>query len=118
MRVIVGNPGEAPKVRNILGNLASLQACVGGTLEHFASEGPVDFLANEEGHINGMAFNRVVRSSNGSLWAICGPLLVLGADREAGEFRSLTVAESEHWLAWLRGKRRDLRDWLVPPENA
>ena len=101
MRVIVVNPGEPPVVQEIEGDLASLQDCVDGDIERFAVDGHVEFVANEEGRINGMEFNRFVILSDGSVWDIFGPLLLVGGNDETGEFESLTDADVAQWMPRL-----------------
>lgn len=101
MRVIVVNPGEQPEVRDIVGDLASLQGCVDGIIDRFARDGHVEFLANDEGRFNGMEFNRFVVLSDGSMWDIFGPILLVGGNDELGDFESLTDADIATWAPQL-----------------
>jgi len=101
MRVIVAKPEEPQEVRNFSGDLASLQACAGCTLEQFAREGHVVFWANSENRTNGMEFNRAVRMSDGALYGVFGPLTLTGTG-ETGAFESLTDEDLARWVPRLR----------------
>lgn len=48
-----------------------------------------------------MPFNRYVTLSDGSVWDIFGPILVIGANEEEGTLESLTSDEARHWANQL-----------------
>lgn len=112
-RVLVANPGEEVEVRNIPADLESMQAVVDGYIELWAIEDHVHFVCNDEGRINGMPFNRYVDLSDGTVWAIYGPILVIGGNEETGEFESLTDADIARWKPRLDAAR--LLTWLPNP---
>ena len=101
MRVVIANPGEVAQVAEIDPGLEAKQAVVDGLVELWAVDGHVNFLCNDEGRINSMPFNRYVTLSDGSVWDIFGPILVVGADEEEGTFESLTEDEARHWVNQL-----------------
>ena len=101
MRVIIANPGEEARIAEIEPGLESLQAVIGGWIELWAIDGAAHFLCNEEGRINGMPLNRFVTLSDGTVWDIYGPILVVGADDDDGSFTSLPEAEAHTWVDQL-----------------
>ena len=101
MRVIIANPGESARVTEIDSGLHSLQAVVGGFIELWAVDGPAHFLCNEEGRLEGLPFNRFVTLSDGTVWDIYGPILVVGADEDAGTFASLPEDVAAEWMTRL-----------------
>lgn len=89
MRVVVINPGQPAEICEVGSDLASLQALVGGYIEHIFIEGDIGFLINEEGKNMGLPPNRV---------RYCGDILVgtVVVVKTCGEeFCSLTEAEAE-----------------------
>lgn len=98
MRVVIAQPGERAYVADIAPGLASLQAVVGGWVELWAVDGAAHFLGHEEGRINGMDLNRFVTLSDGTVWDIYGPILIVGCDDETGTFTSLPQADADAWV--------------------
>lgn len=101
MRVVIANPGERAVVTDIDPGLASLQRVVGGWIEQWAVDGAAHFLCNEEGRLTGLPLNRFVTLSDGTVWDIYGPILVVGGDAEDGSFTSLPEAEAMRWASRL-----------------
>lgn len=85
MRVLMVEPGMAPYEKEING-LAEMQAAVGGLITAiYPFREPVALVANDEGLLLGMPFNRSVEGGYGG---INGPFFICGLDKD--EFRSLT----------------------------
>ena len=80
MKVIKVEPEKPGYVAEIDGGLSSLQKEVGGDIEAtYPYEEPVALICNEEGKINGMRMNRVLRDENGSIYDIVhGNFLIVG----------------------------------------
>lgn len=104
MKVIEVRPGEHPEVKEIKGDLESMQEAVEGYIECvYPWEAEVCIVCNEEGKINGMKLNRGIWDENdGNLVdVIAGTFLVVGIKDTT--FRSLTQDEIEAFgqLFWL-----------------
>ena len=93
MRVLYIEPGKSPEVKEIPGDLASLQEEVGGYIEAvYPFEDPVAIICNEEGKLIGLPPNRRFEYS-GHDWydIICGTFLIVGLSED--NFKSLTDEE-------------------------
>ena len=80
-------PNKLPKELEIDNQLEVFQELVSGDIEcvYLQNKDDVVLICNEEGKINGMKWNRDIGYD-----IIAGPFLVVGDDRENGEFKSLT----------------------------
>lgn len=80
-------PNKLPRDLEIDNQLEVFQELVGGDIEcvYLQNKDDVVLICNEEGKINGMKWNRDIGYD-----IIAGPFLVVGDDRENGEFKSLT----------------------------
>ena len=83
IKVLKIEPGQAPQVREIGNDLASLQAQVGGLIECISFPNGCVAVCNEEGKLNGMPPNRRLGAD-----IICGPFFVCDTTRD-GNFTSL-----------------------------
>lgn len=101
MRVVIARPEEDAQVADIAPGLESLQAVVGGYIELWAIDGAAAFLCNEEGRLNGMPLNRFVTLSDGTVWDIYGPILVVGTDDAAEDFTDLPEEAAALWVERL-----------------
>ncbi|NMP24498.1 DUF3846 domain-containing protein [Sulfobacillus harzensis] len=101
MRVVIANPGKRAYVADIDPGLESMQRVVGGLIELWAVDGAAHFLCNEEGRLIGLPLNRFVTLSDGTVWDIYGPILVVGGNAEDGTFTSLPEAEAMRWVSQL-----------------
>lgn len=90
MTVLVVEPERRPYKKAIEPGLRSLQAEVGGYIEAvYPYEDTVALLVNEEGKIEGLPYNRVLRNEDGKIYDIvAGTFLVVGLGEE--DFSSLT----------------------------
>lgn len=93
-------PGQAPQVAEIGTKLEDLQKEVGGYIEFVDLEDGVSAVANEEGLIHGLPFNRVLRGSYGET-PVVGNFVVVGIDGAEGDTVGLTDKQIEKWTAKL-----------------
>lgn len=108
MNVLMVEPGLAPYEKEING-LEQMQAAVGGLITAiYPFEEPVAVVANDEGILLGMEFNR---SMEGGYGGIFGPFFVCGLNED--DFCSLTPEQMErykkkfHHAEILIGMKRD-----------
>ncbi len=90
MRILVIEPGRKPEVREIDGELKTMQGIVGGLIQAlYPFEDAVALVVNDEGKILGLPMNRGVRDENGKLYdIICGTFFICGLGED--NFASLT----------------------------
>lgn len=87
IRVLKIEPGQAPAVKEIQNDLASLQAEVDGLIECISFPNGCVAVCNEEGKLNGMPPNRRLSAD-----IICGPFLICDTTHE-GDFTSLSKSK-------------------------
>lgn len=92
MKVLVIEPEKAPYEKEIESGLESLQAEVGGYIEGvYPFDEPVAIVCNEEGKLQGLRMNRVLRDAEGTPFDIVfGTFLIVGLDDENGRFTGLS----------------------------
>ena len=95
MRAVVIKPGQPPEIRDIGSDLASLQALVGGYIEHVSLENNIGFLVNEEGKLLGLPQNGIIYYGD----ALVGTVVIVKSGD--GDFCSLTEAEAEEYRGRL-----------------
>ena len=83
IKVLKIEPGQAPQVKEIQNDLASLQAEVGGLIECISFPNGCVAVCNEEGKLYGMPPNRRLGAD-----IICGPFFICDTTRN-GNFTSL-----------------------------
>jgi len=81
--VLVKNPGEAPKIREIDNSLTQLQLIVDGYIEAVGFTDEIIIVCNEEGKLKGLSPNFYFRGD-----CIVGTVVFV-ASGEDGEFDSL-----------------------------
>ena len=105
IRVIVCRVGQHPVVEQIDAGLDGMQAIVGGYIECVQLSGTlesgVDLWLNEEGRINGMPLNRLVKDDRGRNWDVFGDVFISRHDDE-GETIGLTDEDVAKWLPRLK----------------
>ena len=99
MRVLIVEPGKAPRKSEIRRHLPSMQKVVGGTIQVlYPFEEPVALVCNDEGKLLGLPANRALRDSAGNLYDIvCGTFFLCGAPPESEDFISLTAEQMEQY---------------------
>ena len=85
LTVLVVEPMRKPQVREITGDLGSMQAVVGGAIElvYPFPEDPVALICHEEGKLIGLPPNRFLRLKNGQPYdVICGTFFLAGVEED------------------------------------
>ena len=71
IKVIIVEPGKAPRIAEIEGTLESMQKVVGGYIEAvYPYEEPVAIICNEEAKLEGLPLNRALRDEDGDIYDI------------------------------------------------
>ena len=99
MRVLIVEPGKAPRQSEIRRKLSSMQKVVGGTMQViYPFEDPVALVCNDEGKLLGLPANRGLRDEQGQLYDIvCGTFFLCAAPLDRDSFESLTEEQLEHY---------------------
>ena len=100
MRVLQIDPGKSPKVVELDGSLASMQAAVGGCIEAiYPFEEPVALVANEEGKLNGLPLNRALWDANRNRFydIIAGTFFLCAAPPDSENFESLSEEQIQRY---------------------
>lgn len=99
MRILIVEPGKAPKTAELTGGLKEMQNIVGGYIQAiypFSEE--VALICNDEGKLQGLPLNRGLRDERGELYDIvCGTFFLCGAPSDGEDFTSLTLAQLEEF---------------------
>ena len=97
MQVLFVEPGNAPEIREISGDLVSMQELVGGMIQAvYPFDEPVALICNDEGKLLGMQMNRMLPEMDD---IICGPFFLCGAPPDGEEFASLSPEQLERYNA-------------------
>lgn len=101
MRILVVAPRSKPEVREIDGELKTLQKIVGGSIQAvYPFDEPVALVANDEGKLLGFPMNRALRDDDGQIYDIlCGTFF-------------LCRIEEDHLHLWTRNKSCGFRKFL------
>lgn len=99
MRILLVEPGKAPRLTEIGDSLESMQAVVGGSIQAvYPFEEPVALVCNEEGKCLGLPLNRVLRLDNGEIYdIIAGTFFLCAAPPDSEDFESLTPEQMERY---------------------
>ena len=91
MKVIIVKPFTNPYVKEIKGDLESMQAVVGGYIQAiYPFDDEVALVCNEEGKINGLMPNRYLLDRNfGICDYICGDFFLCYAPCDSESFESM-----------------------------
>lgn len=84
MNVIIVEPEKRPYLKSIQTGLEALQKSVSGYIEAiYPFDDPVALIANEEGKINGMQYNRALRDEDNNIYDIvAGTFIIVGLGDE------------------------------------
>lgn len=96
MKVLVYPVGKPSEVKEIKGDLPSMQSIVGGYIEmvrllNLTDSRTIDLFCNEEGKLDGLLPNMPFGND-----IICGDFFVCAGDENTGESVGLTDFEVEH----------------------
>lgn len=97
MKVLVVRPMEMPEVQEIDHTLSAMQELVGGTIQAvYPFDDPVALIANDEGKLLGLPWNRALTDDHGVPYDIvCGTFFVAGLKED--DFASLTEQQIEKY---------------------
>lgn len=101
MKVLVVEPLRKPTVLDIQDSLKSMQELVGGTIQAvYPFNDTVALVANDEGKLLGLPFNRGLRDENGNLYdVLCGTFFLCGIAED--NFVSLSPEQIERYAKWF-----------------
>lgn len=91
MKIIIVKPFTNPYVKEIKGDLESMQAVVGGYIQSiYPFDDEVALVCNEEGKINGLMPNRfLLDRNNGICDFVCGDFFLCYAPCDSENFESM-----------------------------
>ena len=91
MRILLVEPGKAPRPTEIGDGLESMQAVVGGSVQAvYPFEEPVALVCNEEGKCLGLPLNRALRLDTGEIYdVIAGTFFLCAVPPDSDRFASL-----------------------------
>ena len=115
MKILMVEPGKAPKEKNISGTLDSMQDAVGGTIQAiYPFEEPVALICNEEGKLLHLPWNRALRDADGQIYDIvAGTCFLCAAPPGEETFAGLTDAQLDAF-----SRRFAALEWFIPtPEG-
>ena len=92
MRILLVEPGKAPRPTEIGDGLESMQVVVGGSIQAvYPFEEPVALVCNDEGKLLGLPLNRVLQLDSGEIYdVIAGAFFLCAAPPDSDRFTSLT----------------------------
>lgn len=110
IRVVIVEPGVAPRLENIRNDLRVLQNIVGGYIEMAQPfDDNVAIVCNEEGKLLGLPHNRTIRDEYGRhLDSLCGAFFVTGVGEE--DFCSLTDEQAARYMEVFKAPEISLND--------
>ena len=97
MKVLIVEPDKAPYATEIPAGLEALQNLVGGLIQAlYPFEDTVAIIANDEGKLLGLPWNRPLFDENGNIYDILvGTFLVVGLTED--DFGSLTDEQIQRY---------------------
>ncbi|MEE0958134.1 MAG: DUF3846 domain-containing protein [Ruminococcus sp.] len=106
MKVIIVKPFTNPFVKEIKGDLESMQAVVGGYIQAiYPFDDEVALVCNEEGKINGLMPNRyLLNRNNGICDYICGDFFLCYAPCDSENFESMPDNLIDKYIAKFSAK--------------
>ena len=106
MKVIIVKPFTNPYVKEIKGDLKSMQTVVGGYIQAiYPFDDEVALVCNEEGKINGLLPNRYLLDRNiGIVDCICGDFFLCYAPCDSENFESMPDNLIDKYVAKFSAK--------------
>jgi len=106
MKVIIVKPFTNPYVKEIKGDLKSMQTVVGGYIQAiYPFDDEVALVCNEEGKINGLMPNRfLLNRNNGICDYICGDFFLCYAPCDSENFESMPDNLIDKYIAKFSAK--------------
>ena len=97
MKILIVEPLKAPYVKEICGDLKSMQAIVGGLIEvlyPFENDPELALICNDEGKILGRPYNRALRDNDGRIYdVVAGTFFLCRARAGSEHFEGLTEGQ-------------------------
>lgn len=98
MRVLVVEPEQRPKEKEIDDSLTAMQNIVGGLIQPIYLESSVVLVCNDEGKLLDLPANRGLRDKDGHIYDIVsGTFFLCGAPADSDHFTSLTPEQIERY---------------------
>lgn len=104
MKILLIQPGEAPRPVTISGTLESMQQLVGGSIEAvYPFQEPVALVCNDEGKANNLTPNRVLRyPETGKIYDIMfGTFFLCYAPADSENFESLSQEQIKRYTEYF-----------------
>lgn len=98
MKVLIVEPMKAPCEKDILGNLETMQAIVGGLIEAiYPFEDPeIALICNDEAKLMGLPWNRALRDEDGRVYdVVAGTFFLCRARAGVERFEGLIEGQME-----------------------
>jgi len=92
IKILTFEPGNVPYVTEIENELKPMNDIVGGYIEAVYLSSTAVLICNEEGKLNGLPMNRIVRGG-----MIVGTFFIAGYVDDEGEFTSISDADIEKY---------------------
>ena len=104
MKILIVEPGQAPRTAEISGTLREMQALVGGLIQAVYPFGePVALVCNDEGKLLGLPLNRALRLENGRVYdVVAGTFFLCGAPPDSERFVGLTDEQLSRYAQRFR----------------
>ena len=105
MKILVVEPLKAPYVKEIRGDLKSMQAIVGGLIEAiYPFDDPeIALICNDEGKILGLPYNRALRDEDGRIYdVVAGTFFLCRARAGSEHFEGLTEGQVEFCMGHFK----------------
>ena len=96
MKILVVEPLKAPYVKEIRGDLKSMQTIVGGLIEAiYPFDDPeIALICNDEGKILGLPYNRALRDDDGRIYdVVAGTFFLCRAPADSENLVGLTEGQ-------------------------
>ena len=98
MRVLVVEPEQRPKEKEIDDSLTAMQKIVGGLIQPIHLDDSVVLVCNEEGKFMDMPANRGLRDKNGQVYDIVfGTFFLCNSPADCDHFTSLTPEQIKRY---------------------
>ena len=105
MRVLLVEPGQAPRAAELEGGLEAMQVVVGGRIEAvYPFVEPVALVCNGEGKLLGLPPNRALRvPETGEVYdVVCGTFFLCAAPADSESFEGLSEGQVERYSELFR----------------